>query len=123
MMVLQTRELFLKREVNTEGYMTYAQTLDCPLKVKLKNSSKYKIDKIVIFGEEITNLSAGAESNLFCVERLFPSAKIDVTFNRRKRWGHIIKQPIDHVGESFLSSGTYQIVINIQWEKDRNHRV
>jgi hypothetical protein len=95
------------------------QDASCPTKIRIKNSSKYQIEKLVIFEKQFERIPAESASNFLCIEKFYSNGKFDITFSEKGKWSHVIEQPVDVVGEKLKYNGAFQLSFFIKKMKGK----
>lgn len=92
----------------------YTQESNCSWRIKVKNESGFTISKLVVLDTQFLNLGPQLETFFYCSKRFFPSVGYDITFHKKRKFGHIISSPIDHAGEEGLEKGDYIMLLKIK---------
>lgn len=100
---------------------SYSTSDTSSVRLRVKNHSKYKIVKLVIFNQEIKDLQPGEYSNYFNVTQLYPSIGFDITVETKKFSQRTIVDPIDKVGERLIKNMNNTLVICIDKESKKKN--
>lgn len=94
--------------------ISQAQSPKCLLNVRIVNSTDYQIQKLFVFDKQFKMVLPGSKTDFFCLDSMFSSVRFDITFQKRKDWGHVIHQPIDHSGDTTFRNGNYELLFIIK---------
>ncbi len=93
--------------------------IDCDLKLRVNNETKYQINKLKLLGHEIDTILPFSKTEFFFVDEMYYSLGFDITFSRKPfigkyEWCHMISTPIDYVGEKLIKAGEFELVLKIK---------